>query len=105
MCVRSPVINIPLPDIPGEAMSLDYFGPLPTTSDRNEHILLITDCFISRRASMYAVCIAQFTALGTADILVNDCIPNWGCSKSLLTDNGMQLCSGLSSAVRRMLGI
>ena len=104
MCVHWPVINIPLPDGPGEAISLDYFGPLPTTSDGNKYILLITDRF-SRRASMYAVCAAQFTAVGTADIVVNDYIPKWGCPKSLLSDNGRQFCSELSSAVCRMMGI
>lgn len=104
MCVRWPVITIPLPDGPGEAISLDYFGPLPTTSDGNKHILLITDRF-SRRASMYAVCAAKFTAVGTADILVNDYIPKWGCPRSVLTDNGRQFCSELSSAVCRMMGI
>ena len=98
MCVRWPVINIPLLDGPGEAISLAYFGPLPTTSDGNKHILLITDRF-SRRASMYAVCAAQFTAVGTADILVNDYIPKWSYPKSFLTDNGRQFCSALSSAV------
>ena len=103
-CVRWPVVTIPLPDGPGEAISLDYFGPLPTTSDGNKHILLITDRF-SRRASMYAVCAAKFTARGTADILVNDYIPKWGCPKSLLTDNGRQFCSELSSALCRLLGI
>ena len=54
---------------------------------------------------MYAVCAAQFTAVGTANILVNDYIPKWGCPKSLLTDNGRQFCSELSSAVCRMMGI
>lgn len=74
MCVRWSVINIPLHDGPGGAMSLkDYFGPLPTTSDGNKRILLIMDRF-SRRASMYAVCAANFTVLGTVDILGNDYI-------------------------------
>ena len=68
------MINIPLPSGPGEAISLDYFGPLPTTSDGRKHILLITDRF-SRRAAMYAVTATEFSAAGTADILVNDCIP------------------------------
>ena len=72
--VRWPVISIPLPNGPGEAISLDYFGPLPTTSNGCKHILLITDRF-SRRASMYAVTASEFTAAGTADILVNDHIP------------------------------
>ena len=71
--VRRPVISIPLPNGPGEAISLDYFGPLPTTSNGCKHILLITDRF-SCRASMYAVTASEFTVAGTADILVNDYI-------------------------------
>ena len=54
---------------------------------------------------MYAVTASEFTAAGTADILVNDYIPRWGCPKSMLTDNGRQFCSELSRAVCKMLGI
>ena len=73
---RWPVINISQPDGPGEAMSLDYFGPLPTTSSGNKYILLITDRF-SRRSAMYSVSASEFSALGTANSLVND-YPNMG---------------------------
>ncbi len=98
------MINIPLPSGPGEAISPDYFGPLPLTDNGCKYILLITDRF-SRRAAMYAVSAAEYTAEGTADILVNDYIPKWGCPKSMLTDNGRQLCSELSRSVCSMLGI
>ena len=92
--VRWPVIGMPLPDGPGEAISLDHFGPLPVTKNGNKYILLVTDRF-SRRAAMYGITAAQFTAVGTADILVNDFIPKWGCPRSLLTDNGRQFSSEL----------
>ena len=65
---RWPVIFLPLPNGPGQAVSVDYFGPLPLTPRRNTYILLFTDCF-RRRADMYAVTAAEFTAEGTADIL------------------------------------
>ena len=58
------MINIPLPNGPGEAISLDYVGLLPITSNGCKHILLITDRF-SRRAAMYAVTAAEFSAAGT----------------------------------------
>lgn len=36
--IGRPVINIFLPEGPGEAILLDYFGFLPTTSIGNNHI-------------------------------------------------------------------
>eukprot|EP00752_Nemacystus_decipiens_P015617 g13940.t1 len=48
----------------------DYFGPLPLTPRGNRYILLFTDRF-SRRADMFPVTQAQFTAEGTADILTD----------------------------------
>lgn len=54
---------------PGVSTSTDYYvGPLPVTRC-DAHILLFTDRF-SCRADMYAVTVAEFTAEGTADILV-----------------------------------
>ena len=101
--VRWPILSLPLPSGPGVAVSVDYFGPLPVTPRGNSYILLFTDRF-SRRADMYAVSAAEFTAEGTADILVNKYIPLWGCPVSLLSDNGLQFCSKLSLAVYKLLG-
>ena len=75
--IRWPILTIPLPSAPGIAISVDYFGPLPTTPRGFSHILLFTDRF-SRRANMYAVTDAEFTAEGTADVLVNKYMPVWG---------------------------
>ena len=71
---RWPILSLPLPSGPGIAISVDYFGPLPVTSKGNCDILLFTDLF-SPRADMYAVSAAEFTAEGTADVLVNKYIP------------------------------
>ena len=68
---------MPLPSGPGIAISVDYFAPLPVTPKGNSYILIFTDRF-SRRAGMYAVSAAEFTAEGTADILVNTYIPLLG---------------------------
>ena len=72
--VRWPVLPIPLPNSPGVAVSVNYFGPLPITARGNSYILLFTDRF-SRRADMFAVTTAKFTAESTANILVNRFIP------------------------------
>ena len=69
-----------------------YFGPLPLTYRGNVHILLFTDRF-GRRADMFAVSAAQFTAVRTADILLNDYIHFWRCPVILLSDNGEQFTS------------
>ena len=102
--VRWPVLPIPLPNSPGVAVSVDYFGPLPTTARGNFYILLFTDRF-SRRADMFAVTWAEFTAEGTANILVNRFISLWGCPSTLLSDNGPQFCARLATAVYKLLGI
>ena len=80
---------MPLPTGPGVAVSVDCFGPLPVTPRGNTYILLFTDRF-SRRADMFPVTAAEFTAEGTANILVNQCIPLWGCRRTMLSDNGLQ---------------
>ena len=85
---------MPLPEGPGIAISVDYFGPLSATPRGNTYILLITGRF-SRRADMFAVTAAEFTAEGTANILVNQYIPLWGCPRTILSDNGLQFCSKL----------
>ena len=102
--VRWPVLPIPLPNSPGVAVSVDYFGPLPTTTRGNSYILLFTDCF-SRRADMFAVTTAELTAEGTENILVNRSIPLWGCPSTLLSDNGPQFCARLATAVYKLLGV
>ena len=53
---------------------------------------LVTDRF-SRRADMFAVAAENFTAAGTADILLNEYIPLWGCPVTLLSDDGQQFTS------------
>ena len=102
--VRWPVLPTPLPNSLGVAVSVDYFGPLPITARRNSYILLFTDRF-SRRADMFAVTTAEFTAEGTANILVNRSIPLWGCPSTFLSDNGSQFCARLATAVYKLLGI
>ena len=65
---------MPLPEVPSIAVSVDYFALLPVTPRGNTYILIFTDRF-SRQADMFAVTAADFTAEGTADILINRYIP------------------------------
>ena len=53
---------------------------------------------------MFAVPAAEFTAEGTANILVNRYIPLWGCPSTFLSDNGPQFCAQLATAVYQLLG-
>ena len=54
---------------------------------------------------MFPVTPAEFTAEGTAKILVNKYIPLWGCPRTILSDNGLQVCSKLSQAIYQLLGV
>ena len=102
--IRWPTLSLPLPNGPGITVSVDYFGPLPLTPRGNVHILLFTERF-SLRADMFAVSAANFTAAGTADILLNECIPLWGWPVTLLSDNGQQFTSKLATIVYDRVGI
>ena len=95
---------MPLPEKPGIGFSVDYFGPLPVTPRGNTYILLFIDRF-SRRADMYAVTAAQFTAEGTANILINRYTPLWRWQCSTLSANGLQVCTRLSQATYTLLGV
>ena len=45
------------------------------------------------------------TAEGTANVLVDQYIPLWGCPVSLLSDNGLRFTSQLSAAILARLGV
>ena len=99
-----PTTTMPSPEGSGIAVSVDYFSPLLVMTRGNTCILLFTDRF-SRRADMFAVTAAEFTAEGTANILINRYIPLWGCLRSILSDNGLQFFSKLSRIVCQLLGV
>ena len=54
---------------------------------------------------MFAVTTTGFTAEGTANIYVNCFILLWGCPSTLLSDNGLQFCAQLATAVYKLMGI
>ena len=76
------ILSLPLPNGRGILVSVDYFGPPPITPRGNAYILF-TDRF-SHRADIYATTEAEFTAAGTADILIDRYIPLWRCPVTLL---------------------
>lgn len=95
-----PLISLSLPPDPGVTLSVEYFAPLPVTPRGDTYTLLFVDRS-TRLVDMYAVSAAEFAAEGTASILVKKC--TW--SASLLSDNGLHLCSKLSLAVYKMQGM
>lgn len=95
---------MPLPEGPGIAVSVDCFGPLPVTPPGNTYTLLFTGHF-SRQADTFVVTAAEITAKGTASILISRCIPLWGCSRSILSDNGLHCSLKKSNVVYQLLGV
>ena len=95
---------MPLPEGPSIAVSDDYLGPLSVPRRGNIYILLFIDR-VSRRADVFLATAAEFTAEGTANILVNQYIHLWGCLRSLLSNNGLQFCSKFSQAAYQLLGV
>ena len=72
--IRWPTTLMPLPNGPGQIVSVDFFCPLPITRNGNKHILLYTDIF-SRYIAAYAVTQQdERTAEGTARIFVEQYI-------------------------------
>ena len=93
LTVRWPVISMPFPEGPGIAVSVDYVGPLPVTHRGNTYILFLL--IVSAAEPACAVTYAESTAQDTANVLINRYIPLWGCPPSILSDNGLHVCSKL----------
>ena len=70
----TPIILMTLPEGPSIPVSVDSFGLLPVTPRGNTYILPFTDRF-SRRADIFEFNSADFTAEGTANIIINRYIP------------------------------
>ena len=96
LTVRWPIISMPLPE--GSGVAIDYFGPLTSTPRGNTYISLITDRF-SRRADMFPVTAAAFTAESTANILADKYIPLWGCPRHTLGQRPLVLCQAFTSSI------
>ena len=104
LIVRWPIISILLPEGPGIAIIVHYFDPLTATPRGKTHILAINHRF-SRQAGTFAAIAAEFTAEGTANILVNEYIPLRGFPRTIVSDNGLLFCSKLLHALYQLLGV
>ena len=71
------MISLPLLNSLEQTVRVDYFGPLLLTPRGNTYSLLIADRF-SRRADMYVVTAAKFSAEETTNI-INKYITQRGC--------------------------
>ena len=105
LTVRWPIISMFLPEGPGIAVSVDSVGP-PVTLRGNYSLI------VSRRADMFGVTAAEVTAEGTANILINRCIPRWGCragysrtTASSLLKNALALARYKTSELYEVLGV
>lgn len=76
-----------LPERPGDLVSLDFYGPLPTARYRMKHVLAIIDVF-SKLIRLYPL--QSATADATIRCLTNDYIPRFGKPKAALSDQGTQ---------------
>ena len=76
--------------------------PPPGYPHGDSYVPCFTDRF-SRRADKYAV--SEFTAEGTAEILMNKYFPLWGCPVCLLSDSGLQFFSNLPHVIYKLYGM
>lgn len=86
------------------AIRVERFGPIPCAPHENTCILLFSDK-ISLRDNLHVISVVEFTAEGTAKILVNCSIPTCGCPVSLLLDIDYQECAWSLITVCGRLGV
>ena len=89
LTVRWPIISMSLPKRPVIAVTVDCSGSFAVTPRASTYILLFPDRF-SRRADMFAFTAVEFTADGTANILINRYVSIWRSTHSMLSNNGIQ---------------
>ena len=87
LTIRWPIISMPLPEGPGVAIRVDYFGPLPVTPRGNTYILLITDRFLRRADMSLPLPLSLPLRVRPISWLTNK-FPLRGCPRTILSDNG-----------------
>ena len=87
---------------PFEKVFWDIMGPLPTTSQGNKYILVVTDLF-SKWTEAFPLKSTDSQTLAT--VLVNEVICRFGVPATLHSDQGANLTSNLISALCKLLGI
>ena len=87
---------------PFEKLSWDIMGPLPTSSQGNKYILVITDLFTKW---VEAFPLKDTTATTLATIMLNEVVCRYGVPTSLHSDQGANLCSSVVYSLCELLGI
>jgi len=77
-------------------------GPLPTSSQGNKYILVVTDMFTKW---VEAFPLQDTTTITLTTILLNDIVCRYGVPSSLHSDQGANLCSSVIQSLCQMLGI
>lgn len=75
-----------------ESIALDLFGPLPTSPDGKNWILIIEDC-ASRWVELFAL--EKATADACAQSLLNEVCLRYGVPRRIISDNGTQFISAI----------
>lgn len=85
---------------PFSRVNMDTIGPLPVDEDKNEHILVLIDCF-SRFVELYAI--PSLDARTCARCLINF-TGRYGAPEYLLSDRGSQFVNGTIQEMLRLIG-
>ena len=76
-------------------------GPLPTSSQDNKHVLVVTDLFTKW---VEAFPIKDTTTITLATILLNDSVCHYGVPTSLHSDQGANLFNSVIRSLCQALG-
>ena len=87
---------------PFQKLSWDIMGPLPTSSQGNKYILVITDLFTKW---VEAFPLKDTTATTLATIMLNEVVCRYGVPSVLHSDQGANLCSSVVYSLCELLGI
>ena len=85
-----------------QVMHMDFWGPVPTSSQGNRYVIVLTD-----NLSKYVMAKAtpNNTAITTADFVVNDFIMIHGAPERLVTDNGVHFNNTLMDTITKSMNI
>lgn len=96
------LLQTPAPSQRFEVISVDLFGPLPETPQRNKWILIVEDV-ASKWVELFSLEIA--TAEVCAKVLINEIILRFGTPRKMISDNGVQFISDIMQKVVFCFGI
>ncbi|CAF1310430.1 unnamed protein product [Adineta ricciae] len=85
-----------------QVMHMDFWGPVPTSSQGNRYVIVLTD-----NLSKYVMARAtpDNTAITTAEFIVNDFILVHGAPERIITDNGVHFNNKLMETIAQSMNI